>query len=73
MKKFACLLFLMAILSSCAVKKTYVHDYNQQIRLVKNNFPEVYNLYCNGDVIITDVYTYEKDGEDRVGIEYHYR
>ncbi len=73
MKKFACLLFFMAILSSCSVHKTYVNDYNQQIRLVKTNFPEVYNLYCRGDVIITDVYTYEKDGEDRVGINYHYR
>ena len=30
-------------------------------------------MYCNGTVIIDNVYTYEKDGIERVGVNYHYR
>ena len=48
-------------------------DYREQIRLMKANFPEIYELYRQGDVIITSVYTYEKDGQERVHIEYRYR
>ena len=73
MKKVVCLLFFMALFASCAVKRTYVRDYAQQIQLVKDNFPEIYDMYRQGTVIIVNVYTYEKDGKARVGITYHYR
>ena len=73
MKKIVCLLFATALFSACAVKKTYVRDYTQQIQLVKENFPEIYDMYRQGTVIIVDVYTYEKDGRSRVGINYRYR
>ena len=61
----------MTILSSCSV--TYVRDYKEQIELIKTNFPEIYDLYCNGDIIITSVYTYKKDGSKRVHVDYRYR
>ena len=35
---------------------------------MKANFPEIYELYRQGDVIITSVYTYEKDAEFAHGI-----
>ena len=73
MKKFACLLLLITILSSCALNRTYVKDYSRQIQLIKRNFPEIYDMYCNGTVIIDNVYTYEKDGIERVRVNYHYR
>jgi len=73
MKKFGYLVLFMTILSSCALNRTYVSDYSQQIQLIRTHFPEIYNMYCNGTVIIDDVYTYEKDGKERVGINYRYR
>ena len=74
MKKAILLLSAIIMFSSCSVmKRTYVRDYSARIELIKTNFPEIYELYCRGTVIIDDVYTYEKDGTERVGINYHYR
>lgn len=74
MKKVILLLSAIVMLSSCSVlKRTYVQDYSDQIELVRTNFPEIYELYCRGSVVIDDVYTYVKDGRERVGINYHYR
>lgn len=70
MKRLILLLLFFAVLTSCSVTRTY---YGKQIELVKTNFPEIYDLYRRGSVIIDDVYTYEKDGKERVGIHYHYR
>ena len=74
MKKLIVLLAAIAILSSCAVNKTYIRDYNQQIQLVKRNFPEIYDLYRHGAIIIDSVYTYDdKNGINKVHINYHFR
>lgn len=74
MKRLILLLSVIIMLTSCSVvKRTYVRDYGERIELVKTNFPEIYDLYRRGSVIIDDVYTYEKDGKERVGIHYHYR
>ena len=73
MKKIVCLLCFVTLFASCAVKRTYVRDYAQQIQLVKDNFPEIYDMYRQGIVVIVNVYTYEKDGKAKVGITYHYR
>lgn len=43
------------------------------MKLLKINFPEVYQMYCNGTVIIESVYTYKKDGQEKVRISYRYR
>ena len=73
MKKIVCLLSFVTVLFSCALNRTYIQDYGQQIKLIKINFPEIYDMYCNGTVIIENVYTYEKDGKERVGVNYRYR
>ena len=55
------------------ILRIIVQDYSDQIELVRTNFPEIYELYCRESVVIDDVYTYVKDGRERVGINYHYR
>ncbi len=73
MKRLILLLSVIIMLTSCSVvKRTYVRDYGERIELIKTNFPEN-DLYRRGSVIIDDVYTYEKDGKERVGIHYYYR
>lgn len=55
------MLSVIIMLTSCSVvKRTYVRDYGERIELIKTNFPEIYDLYRRGSVIIDDVYTYEK-------------
>ncbi len=65
----------MVLLSvtSCALNRTYISDYTRRVELLETNFPEIYQLYCNGIVIIYDVYIYEEDGKEKVGITYKYR
>ena len=59
------MLSVIIMLTSCSVvKRTYVRDYGERIELIKTNFPEIYDLYRRGSVIIDDVYTYEKDGKE---------
>lgn len=58
--------------SSYAQHKTYVEDYSEKMRLVESHFPEIYGLFCNGEVSIDSVYTYEEDGEKKVHVDYHY-
>ena len=72
-RRYVFLLLIVIGFSSCVLNRTYISDYREQIRLMKANFPEIYELYRQGDVIITSVYTYEKDGQERVHIEYRYR
>ena len=74
MKRLIFLLSVVALLTSCGIfTRSYISDYGEQIKLLKTNFPEIYNLYCQGSVIIDDVYIYEEDGKERVGISYRYR
>ena len=63
MKRLILLFSVITIFSSCSViKKTHIRDYSERIELIKTNFPEIYELYRRGEVVINDVYTYEKDG-----------
>ncbi len=74
MKNLILMLILCASLTSCSsIKKTYVKDYNEKIELTRRKFPELYELYRQGALVIDAVYTFERDGEPRVGITYHYR
>ena len=73
MKKLVVLLLIGISFSYCVLNRTYINDYNEQISLIKENFPEIYELYRQGEVIIYSVYTYEKDGRERVHVEYSYR
>lgn len=72
MKKIFILLFVIFTLFSCA-KRTYIHDYSQRIQVIKTNFPELYDMYCKGIVIINDVYLYEKGDDIDIKVNYYYR
>lgn len=78
-KPFVSLLGLMlavVTLNSCAItNKVIVRDYGEQMELIKINFPEIYDLYVEGKVIIDKVYTYDdkKTGTSRVHISYYYK
>ncbi len=57
-------------LFSCATNRVYIKDYSEKIRIVKENFPEVYELYRNGNVMIEDVYINKKDFNYHVNYRY---
>lgn len=75
MKKLLTLIAIavISLLTSCYPNRTYINNYSEKIYLVKRNFPELYQLYYNGDIIIDEVYIYEKNGAENVGINYRYR
>ena len=80
MKRFLLILVTAFILTSCGVpkylKKDYrpVRDYSERMELLQKNFPEVYNLYRNGEVVIEDMYEYtDRNGHPQVHISYYYR
>lgn len=73
-------LLIMSIMQSCSLlepliysNRTYIEDYGEKMDLVERNFPEIYQLFREGEIVIDEVYTYEKDGAEKVHIEYHYR
>lgn len=51
----------------------YISDYEEQMQLLKLNFPEIYDLYKRGEVVLSAVRLYVKDESIRCGIAYHYR
>lgn len=52
--------------------KEYITNYSEKMEVLRSNFPEIYNLYCNGKVVIDEMYYYKtKDGEPKIHIEYH--
>ncbi|MBP5505431.1 MAG: hypothetical protein J6X89_04960 [Bacteroidales bacterium] len=53
-------------------KRKYVKDYSQQMELLKTNFPEIYNLYTQGKIVLNEMYEYinEDDGIVHVNIGY---
>lgn len=59
--------------AACVLNRHYVTDYSEQMELLSVNFPEIYDMYKRGQVIINEVYTYEKDGEERVHVNYRHR
>lgn len=76
------LLSTICILSSCTslnnvfsnrpANSVLITDYSEQMSTVKIHFPEIYELYINGKVVIDYVYEYEKDGRPKVGIQWHH-
>ena len=77
MKKILILIVLALLLSSCAIFRPgfrFVTDYSERMEILQRNFPEIYNLYRNGDVVLVEMYEYtDKNGHPQVHIEYHYR
>ena len=78
MKKIVLFLMISIIFSSCAemyeMNKIVIKDYNYQMRLLRINFPEMYEQYKNGIIIIDEIYTYtdKKTGEEKVRVKYHH-
>lgn len=79
MKKIVLLLFT-CLLMSCAMYNDItnvveVKDYSEKMKILKYGFPEVYDLYKSGAVILDEVYTYtdRKTGKEKTHIGYHYR
>ena len=80
MKKFlfgVSTLLSFLFLQSCAparINKVYITDYNDQMEYTKSHFPQIYDLYIQGKVVINGVYTYteRKTGEEKVNISYYY-
>ena len=78
LKKILVILISVLMLCSCAsifyMDYKPVNDYSSQMELLQENFPEVYNLYRNGDIILNEMFMYTgENGEPRVHISYHYR
>ena len=78
LKKILVILISALMLCSCAsmfyTDYKHVNDYSRQMELLQENFPEVYNLYRNGDIILNEMFVYtDENGEPRVHISYHYR
>ena len=77
MKKIFILILIMISALSCAparINKVYIRDYNEQMDIVRSHFPQIYNLYIQGKIVINYVYTYtdRKTGDDKVNVSYHY-
>lgn len=71
-------IFCLIVAQSCAptkLNKVYIKDHNEKMECVKLHFPQIYNLYISGDVIIYDVYEYidAKTGSSKVNVSYRYR
>ena len=47
--------------------------YDEQMELLKTNFPEIYDLYRQGTVMLVDMYVYnDENGKEQVHITYRY-
>lgn len=74
MKKSKIILLSMAIailFASCIYNREYITDYGKKTTIVRENFPEIYDLYKQGKVIIESVYI-DMD-TNRYHVEYRYR
>lgn len=69
MKRILLLIIMACVLNGCAIN--YITNYSDKMRVVQRNFPEIYELYKQGDVIIVDVYYNKK--KDSYHISYRYR
>lgn len=71
MKKVFSLLIGLFILVGCGTtNKIVIKDYSEQMGLLKTNFPEVYHLYENGEIILNKIYLYN---DSMVHVSYRYR
>ncbi len=73
MKKILIALVACAVFTSCTSNRIYIKDYNEQMEVLKKNFPELYMLYINGKIYDVDLYEYEKNGKWRYHVDFRYR
>lgn len=74
MRALLVLCLLLTISTSCQKNRTRVDDYYEQMELIKIHFPEMYNLYRHGHIIIEAVHISSEDnGKEVVHLSYRYR
>ena len=83
MKRILFTIITLLMLSSCSLMYGLIpetqpgfrrYGYAEEVETLKTGFPELYELYINGHIIVTDMYEYiNKDGETRINVTYHYR
>ncbi len=78
MKKIILVFLTLLLMSSCEVFGIYSNrsypDYEEQMQLLKSSFPELYVLYCNGSIVINEIFEYDaSDGTRKVHVNYRYR
>lgn len=56
-------------------RNAYVQEFDTQMALLKDNFPELYTLYVNGSIVINNMYKYvdRNTGTIKVHVGYYYR
>lgn len=53
--------------------KHYITDYGERMEALREGFPEVYNLYCNGRINLTEMYEYvDRNGHIQTHISYYF-
>lgn len=73
-RNLATLLLGLLLLSSCATNRKYITNYSDCMEIVRSYFPEIYELYRRGEVIIDSVYEQcDKEEKLHYHISYHYR
>lgn len=81
MKNLLITLLFIFMLSSCAginwlTRDNYerVKGYDNRMTTLKENFPEIYNLYINGHIVIRDLFYYtDSEGKRQIKVNYKYR
>lgn len=72
MKKLFILLVALMSLSSCSTSfwtgrpkdAVLIVDYGARMETLKKYFPEKYNLYCQGRLVIVEMYMYDFKNND---------
>ena len=80
MKKVILILVIVNLITGCGLIKytkpgyRNVKNYSERMELLQSNFPEIYGLYRQGDVVIDEMYQYyDRSGNPKVHVSYHYR
>ena len=54
--------------------KEYITEYSERMKVLRSDFPEIYNLYCDGKISIQEMYHYKtKDGKPMIHVGYYMR
>lgn len=53
------------------LNRDYIRDYDEQMRIAKTYFPELYELYRNGTIIIAEVYLDTKTNKYHILYKYN--
>lgn len=81
------LLVITAMVSGCATfpvdindgiydinyRIIYIDDHQERMEILKQQFPEIYKLFCEGRISLDEMYKLQKkNGKEKVKLQYHY-